>query len=273
MAWLRALRARNYSKATLGSYRQTGSQFIVWCHDHDLRLATVTHTDVQAWLDSRTLGPRAAYHYVSRLASFYRWCVLEEHLVRDPTLRVERPRLGRYLPRPADEPTVLTAMLQSEPRVALMIACGFYAGMRRGEIARLRAEDLLLNQDPPMVLVHGKGNKERLVPAHDALLLAVRLYGLPKSGFLFVGLDSGRPLNPGRVGALITEALDKVGDHTTPHQLRHLAATRWYAICHDIRLVQELLGHASPATTAVYTAFSNEDAIRVVTGRDEAEAV
>lgn len=277
--WIVSLRNRNYSKSTLSSYRQTGTQFIIWCHDNDLELGSITHTEVQAWLDSRSLGPRAKYHYTSRLASFYGWLVREELILRDPTLRVDRPRLGRYLPRPADPEQVQATMLAADPRTVAMIALGAFAGMRRGEIAKLRAEDLLLRTDPPSILVHGKGGKERLVPMHATVLFALKRAGIPKAGFMFLG-QSGRPLNPGRIGALITDALGELGEHTTTHQLRHLFATLCYADGHDIRLVQELLGHSSVATTSVYTAYSNEDAQRVVgrlqmgsQRRDEQQAV
>lgn len=268
-AWIRALQSRNFSANTLSTYRSSVTPFIIWCHDHDTTLAGATHADVLEWLESRHLGPRSSYSYTSRLATFYRWAVREEHLAKDPTLRVDRPRLGRLLPRPADQDLVRTAMGQADPRVALMLACGHYAGMRRFEIAKIRVEDLLLRNNPPMIMIHGKGGKDRTVPLHAALLLSLRRYGIPKSGYLFLGRDTGRPLTPGRVGALITRELDGIRDHTTPHQLRHGAGTRWYQDSHDLRLVQELLGHSSPNTTAGYTQYSNEDAIRVVTGETQ----
>jgi integrase/recombinase XerC len=258
------MRTRNFSKATVSGYRQTLTQYVVYLHDNELTLTTASHKDIEAWLESLALGPRAVNGYISRLSVLYAWLIREELATSNPTVRVDRPKVGRYLPRPADMDGVRRALLEAEPREAAMIACGVFAGMRRAEIANLRVEDLLLRRDPPSVLIHGKGDRDRLLPLHDALLLALRRHGLPAAGYVFLG-SAGRRLSPNRVGELMTGALS-IDEHVTPHQLRHLAGTTWYAMSHDIRLVQELLGHASPSTTAIYTAFSNEEARRVVTG-------
>lgn len=259
--WCRSMKSRNFSRATIASYRQNVGLFIGWTADHHIPLASVTAGDVVDWLDSRKLGPRARYAYISCVATFYRWAVREEHLPSDPTVRVDRPRLGRYLPRPAPLEPVLRAIEGAEPREALMIACGAFAGMRRAEIAVLRAEDFLLAHTPPMVLLHGKGGRERLVPLHDVILAALRRYGLPKTGWLFPS-PTGRGMTPSYVGKIMTAACEGI----SPHMLRHLFGTNGYAVCQDLRVVQELLGHASPSTTAIYTAFSPLVAAETVRG-------
>lgn len=260
--WCRSMKGRNFSKDTVTGYRRTVNLFLYWCADNGLDLGRARHGDIDRWLDSRPLGPRTRYAYISNLASFYGWLVREELLDLDPTVRVERPRLGRYLPRPAGLEAVTAAIATSPPRVAAMICCGLFGGMRRAEIARLRVEDLLLDKDPPLVLLHGKGGRERLVPLHDTTLAALRAYGLPKTGWIFPSPTTGRSLTPNYVGKLISAAFL---EHVTPHQLRHLFATLSYDRAGgDIRLVQELLGHASPATTAIYTAFSQPRAAQVV---------
>lgn len=264
--WCRSMKARNFSRATITCYRRTVGMFLIWSADRHIPLETVTPNDVVDWLDSRSLGPRTRYAYTSALATFYRWSVREEHLPVDPTLRVDRPRLGRYLPRPAPLEIVMRALDCGDLRVVLMIACGAFAGMRRAEIASVRVEDLLLANDPPMILLHGKGGRERLVPLHDEILSALRAYGIPKTGWLFPSPTTGRGITPNYVGNLITAALTEAGGHISPHQLRHLFGTNSYAVCSDLRVVQELLGHASPATTAIYTAFSPVIAAQTVKG-------
>jgi site-specific recombinase XerD len=194
-AWCHSMRSRNFSRATLSQYRQTVTRFLFWMVDHDLTVATVTHRDVVRWLDSCKVGPRSRYACTSVLASFYGYLVREEYVELDPTLRVDRPRLGRYLPRPAAHEQIRYALAHAEPRVAAMVALGAFAGMRRAEIAALRVEDLLLHREPPVILVHGKSNRERLVPLHPEILLALRRHGIPKTGWIFPSPPDG-PSHP-----------------------------------------------------------------------------
>jgi integrase/recombinase XerC len=262
--WCRSMKSRNFSKATLKNYRQTTTRFLIWTADRDLTVATMTHGDIVGWLDSCKLGPRARYANTSVLAMFYRWLVREELIDHDPTLKVDRPRLGRYLPRPAAGEQIRYAMAHAEPRVAAMIALGAFAGMRRSEITNLRVEDLLLSREPPVILVHGKGGRERLMPLHDAIWLALCRYGLPKAGWIFPSPTTGRALSAQYVGKLVTDELSTIDVHTSTHQLRHFFGTEVYRLSKDLRLTQELMGHANPANTAIYTAWSRDDAQAVV---------
>lgn len=262
--WCSALRGRNYARLTVGQYRRTVTSFERWSLQCGLTFATVSHVDVVRWLDSLSHAPCTRYAYISTLSSFYGWAIREEHLTFDPTVRVDRPRLGRRLPRPAATDDIAEALDGADTRTVAMVACGVFAGMRVSEIASLHTDSLLLTLEPPMVLLRGKGGRERLVPIHDALLAALRAHGLPDSGWVFPSPTTGHGLSSGHVGKLIGDGL--LG-RATPHQLRHWFATKTYEESGgDIRIVQELLGHASPATTAIYTAFSRPKAARVVRG-------
>lgn len=262
--WCASMKARNFSKKTLVAYRRTATVFLVWCVDNRLDYQKVDHRDIGRWLDSLAIQPKSRYVYISNLAAFYAWAVLEEHLDQNPTVRVRRPRLSRNLPRPAPTLTVHDALDAAEPRVVAMIALGAYEGMRVHEIAKARVEDLLLADDPPMVRISGKGDKERLVPLHDDVLAALAVYGIPRSGWLFPSPYSG-PLSPSYTGKLIAAALSGL-ERVTTHQLRHWFGTETYRFCRDIRVVQELMGHATPATTAIYTKFFPEDGAKAVRG-------
>lgn len=260
------MRARNLSHQTVRAYRTTLTAFALWCHDRNRLFRTVTYRDIQDWLESCDLAPKSSYTYTSRLASLYQWLIREEYLEHDPTVRVDRPKLGRGLPRPAETETVRQAMNDADPRAAAMIALGSFCGMRRFEIAELRVEDLFLRRDPPVIVVHGKGSRDRLLALNEEVLIALRRHGLPSAGYVFPGRSNGH-LSAHTVGNLIADALSLSADgRVTTHQLRHWFASEVYAATHDLRLTQEVLGHASPATTAVYAAFSNTDAQRAVTG-------
>jgi integrase/recombinase XerC len=201
----------------------------------------------------------------------YRWAKRFDHIDHDPTERLDAPitptspttdRRQRARRRPRDrEP--------ADQTVAIFAA---YAGLRAGEIARLRAEDILTHTDPPLLLVvDGKGGKQRLVPLHPGLAAVLATSDLPEHGYLFlrvteagpprtIGLRDTPHVPPQLVSMLANRHLKDRGAGATFHQLRHAFATRLYAACHDLRVTQETLGHSSPATTAGYAAWSPERA-------------
>ena len=124
-----------------------------------------------------------------------------------------------------------------------------------------RADDVLWDQR--LLHVVGKGRHERLVPMHDAVVDALTVHRVPRSGFVF-RRPHGGPWAPQHVSRRVSLYMADVGIEATAHQLRHWFGSRAYAACHDLRVVQELLGHQSPTTTAVYTAFSHTEAARAV---------
>ena len=126
-------------------------------------------------------------------------------------------------------------------------------GLRAAEIALIERTDILRGNGQPALLVHGKGDRERIVPLAPAVQASLDDDSLPMTGRLF-RMRNGQPVNAHYVSALCNRHLHKVGIAATLHQLRHRFGTQAYrASGHDIRQVQELLGHASPSTTAIYT--------------------
>ena len=124
-----------------------------------------------------------------------------------------------------------------------------------------RADDVLWDQR--LLHVVGKGRHERLVPMHPAVVEALALVRVPRSGPVF-RRPHGGPWNPHQVSRRVSVFMSDVGIEATAHQLRHWFGSRTYAACRDLRVVQELLGHQSPTTTAVYTAFSHAEAAAAV---------
>lgn len=110
----------------------------------------------------------------------------------------------------------------------------------------------------------GKGGKERIVPLSRQAESALRRYGLPCSGPVFSNMETGEPLTPASVSRMIAEQFRSVDSDATAHQCRHLFATMTYQKSLDLRLVQELLGHSDPSTTAIYAAFADSRAVEVV---------
>ena len=132
----------------------------------------------------------------------------------------------------------------------------------------LRRERVLDTADPPVLLVAAdatKGHRERIVPLSDFVVAELRTAGLPRGGWVFPRYDGGAgPNAPWVISHTANDHLRACGAQVTLHQLRHRFGTQAYRACHDLRTVQELLGHADPATTAGYAAYDRGAAAEVV---------
>jgi site-specific recombinase XerD len=266
--WCRELKARNLSQRTIGQRRW---QLISLATHTDLGYATAD--DVTAWLDTRRLTPRSWSGYLANVAAFYRWACKRGWVINDPTLMIDRPRLPRLLPRPIADADLAVAFDQvgDDDRMRLWLCLAATEGLRCMEIAGLWVDNVLLEADPPMLRILGKGTKERLIPISADTEGALRRYGIPRTGPLFPGRYHGRPLTPRTVSVYIATYLRSVGVDRTAHTLRHWFGTEIYRRTRDLRATQELMGHASPATTAGYTKFSPSvetvDAVRQLSVR------
>jgi len=224
-----------------------------------------TEDDLLGWLDSRhTVGAKSRYTDISHLACYFHWAVINDLIVRDPTARIIRPQVRRCLPRPIPTADLEYVISQaSAPQLHGMLMCAAYAGMRCAEISALDGGDVLDSHDPPLIVAHGKGGKDRTIPAHPDVLRALRRIGIPHRGPVFE--DDGVRVPPWRVSHRLREHMHDCGVDCSGHQLRHWFGTNVYEQSgHDLRLTQELLGHASPATTAIYTQWSRKQAALVV---------
>lgn len=203
------------------------------------------------------------------VVGFFRWYTASGLLEVSPATGLPSVRVPRRCPRPAPDSTVSRALAAASDRDRLMLLLAAAAGLRRGEIARVRVADVLDMPAGRELRVRGKGGHVRHVPlvgVVDRELLIERArrragghgsgyrYGstFPPTveGFLFPGADGGH-LSVDRVGRILARLL---GDGWTAHTLRHRFATRAYAAQRDLLAVRDLLGHSSVATTQIYTA-------------------
>lgn len=205
-------------------------------------------TDLAAWLTARGWSVETVRSHRSAVRSFYGWAHAAGLCETDPSRLLRKVPPARHRPRPAPEDAVLDALAAADDRVYLMVMLGARQGLRRGEIAVVHSDDVI-RQDAGVwsLLVHGKGGKDRLVPLLPDVARALR--DRP-AGWTFPSSRTGSHLTPHYVGLLITRVLPA---GLTPHQLRHRFASAAYQRTGDIRSVQELLGHASVATTQFYT--------------------
>lgn len=238
--------------------------FARWLDDHGRTLATATENDVQRFLDAKRIGARTRYGYLSTLGCFYRWARRAGYTLDDPTENIVRPKLRRTLPRPVSDGDLAMALQLAPPMMRRWLVLAAYAGMRCAEIAGLQRDDVLW--DAEVLHVVGKGGRERLVPMHPLVVDELRSWPMPRMNGPVFTRPQGGPWPPARLSRVASEYLHACGIDATMHQLRHWFGTRTYAATKDVRVVQELLGHSSPTTTAIYTAFSAADARRAVLG-------
>lgn len=190
---------------------------------------------------------RAVYQAVLR--SFFRWCVAEGHLDYDPATRLPRASAPRGVPRPVTDEDLQVILTHAAPRVRLWAIVAAYAGARCIEISRLDRQHIT----EQTLRLHGKGNRERMVPTHPMVWAAVA----PLPPGPIARTLHGRRASARYISNAGNDELRRLGLDCTMHQLRHWHATTAMAHGADLRTVQELLGHSSPATTAIYTAVSD----------------
>ena len=239
---------QNLSDGTLNRRRQILERIT-----EQIGLATATPEQIQRFLDDRDIGPRTRYHWISHLSAFYSWAVIEGFIDSDPTIRIQRPKLPRLLPRPIGSDDLGRALSSSTGVMHSWLLLASYGGFRCAEIARLNVEDI--NFGERLIRVHGKGDRERLVPMHPLIAEDLRSRSLPRSGPVFRRVRGTR-FPAAMVSREISVFLASLEIPATAHALRHWFGTAAYQNCKDLRVVQELLGHASVTATTLYTQWS-----------------
>lgn len=223
----------------------------------------VTAEDLARHLSRADWSPAYKRSGRTTMRLFYKWAARSGRVRTNPAEDLDPVRVGRALPRPTPTEAILEARKTADATTRLAIDIAMYAGLRIGEVVRLKMTDVLGDH----ILVNGKAGKQRLVPLHPELreTFAAERSRRAKSGidspWLFPSSRREDHLTAGGVGKHVSDAL---GPGWTAHTLRHRFATRAYQATTDLRAVQELLGHAKPETTAIYAAASDKALIRAV---------
>jgi integrase/recombinase XerD len=226
-----------------------------------------THGD-----DERPYRATSVARMLSSVRSFHRFLLRDGITTRDPATGVAQPKLPRQLPHPLTVEETRHLLEAPDPgtpvglRDRAILELLYGAGLRISELTALDVDDLDLEEGAVRVL--GKGGKEREVPlgrfareAVDAYLTRGRpaLAGASSRGALFLNARGGRLTRQSGNRLLSTHVRTAgIESRVTPHSLRHSFATHLLEGGADVRVVQELLGHASVATTQIYTLVTEE---------------
>lgn len=231
--------------------------------NHDL-LIVMPH-DIEEWIDRRDVSLRTRKTYLCLLAPFFAWLVKTGRRADNPVADIDRPRLARMLPRPIATADLRYAMGVAPARMRAWLCLAAFQGFRCYEIAGLRREGVVDASEPGVVIVEdGKGGQQRIVPLHAQTWAALAAVGLPRTGHVF--RLNGAPYDPSQVSRQISQFFAALDMEWTAHNLRHWFGTEVFRGCRDLRVTQEMMGHSSPNTTALYTAWSPEVADGVVRG-------
>jgi len=212
----------------------------------------------------RGLNPRSLQRRLSAIRTFYRYLRREKHVKRNPAEGLTSPKAAKRLPGnlDADRMARLLDIRGEGPLVArdrAILELLYSSGLRLAELVGLDLASLDLGDG--MVRVTGKGSKDRILPvgryAQEALstwLPARATLAPPEETALFVSRNGGR-LSPRSVQARVDHWARRQGIDTRvhPHLFRHSFASHLLESSHDLRGVQELLGHANISTTQIYT--------------------
>ena len=269
---------RGAAANTLDAYRRDLAAFQAFLVGRGCTRQDAAPEDIRAYLAGlAAAGVRAstAARRLSAIRQYYRFLFLEQRRADDPTVHVDAPKLAKRLPKLLGEEEV-TALIEAartrEPpdglRLTALLELFYATGMRVSELVSLPLS--AISADRSWLRVHGKGDKERLVPVGSAARRALDdwLEARPayvadpsRHRWLFPSRGASGHLTRQRVaqllkGLAVEAGIDPV--RLSPHVLRHAFASHLVAHGADLRAVQAMLGHADIATTQIYTHLQPE---------------
>ena len=278
--FIRALQGRNASVHTIKAYRTDLEEFSAYVGPQGW--SDIDHVLIRGYLSSlyeRGLSKTSVARALAALRSLYRWLAQEGVVDQNPAKLVATPKLPKKLPRVPTIEEVNTVLDEEMPdssafaerdRVILELLYG--CGIRNSELIGINLDDIRWSNE--IILVRGKGKKERYVPLGESAADAVRAY-LPRrqqvigdartsEKALLVNLRGSR-LTTRSVGRIVKQiAVSKgLSPDVHPHTLRHAFGTHMLEEGADLRAIQEMLGHERLATTQRYTQLTVKHVMEV----------
>ena len=262
------------------AYARDLKDYHEWLERHEITMESACRQDVEAYLvfcDAQGLAKSTRARRLSVIKQLYRFTFEEGWRSDNPAIQIKGPGRAKSLPKTLSEQEVecLLDAARSHGRSAedrlrntCLMELLYATGMRVTELVSLPVS--AARGDPRMLLIRGKGDKERMVPLsppartaltawivqHDQVQAAAKAKGIAPSRFLFASRGKLGHLTRHRFYMLIKELAVAGGvspAKVTPHTLRHAFATHLLANGADLRAIQTMLGHADVATTEIYT--------------------
>jgi len=241
---------RGYSSLTIRSYNDAIDEMLTFA-EMDASSVLLSINLMPLRLKISSLKAKSIAAKLSAIRSFVKYLRAQGKTVElrgDESIKVPKT-----LPKPITHEQVLHALQYAEPQAALAITLLYTMGLRISELTHLRLSDI----SEGWSRIHGKGSKERDIPMMDNIRTMVQEYQKINPSREYVFELKGEKLSENSLRYTIIKAFAKVGLKVTPHQLRHTYATELLNNGARIADVSELLGHASMATTQIYTKLGN----------------
>jgi tyrosine recombinase XerC len=246
-----------------------------WCSERDIEhWQDMDRNSVRAWLawmHREGYAPSSIARKLSALRALFRFLELRQELTANPLTLIKGPKQIKYLPAvlSVEQVELLLAQPDRDTPVGIrdlaLLEVLYASGVRVGELLAMKLADI--DWDGSSVRVHGKGNKDRIVLLGERAMLSLEIYIHEARPLLMNGREGephlflsrlGRPLSVRMFHVALRRYVGQAGleRRVTPHTLRHTFASHLLEGGADLRVVQELLGHASLATTQIYTHIS-----------------
>lgn len=279
MTWQQALNdyqqylkiERGLSSNSISNYSRDIRKLIDFIDTHSIAKSPITIGMVElqkfVYEVAKTINPRSQARLISGLKGLFNYLVFEDYRKDNPMDLIETPKIGRKLPDTLSEHEInqlIGAIDLSDPqgeRNRAILETLYGCGLRVSELVNLKLSDLFFNED--IILVTGKGNKQRFVPIGKVNKKYINLYNdhirklqkiaIGHEDFLFLN-RRGRQLTRAMVFEIIKRLAQKIGlqKKVSPHTFRHSFATHLLQNGADLRAIQQMLGHESITTTEVY---------------------
>ena len=265
---------RGYSDNTRDAYVTDVSKLLNALAAADIDPTKATVDDLRTFMgDLHDLGimPRSCARILSGIKNFYRYLRLEGIMETDPTELLESPSVGSRLPSvlSLEEIDALIAAMEDTPtgrRNRAIVETMYGCGLRVSELCALQISHIDFRN--AVMLIRGKGSKERLVPVNEVALTRIKNYVDPdRNDVPIVSVDAdtvflnsrGRHLSRVMIFYILRDAAARAGIRTplSPHTLRHSFATHLLEGGANLRSIQQMLGHESIATTQIYLHIEN----------------
>lgn len=267
---------KGLSENTVDAYMRDFDKLEAFSSEIDKPLTQLALKDFQLFLkeiNELVIAPSTQARILSGIKSFYKYLLLEEIIYEDPTDLLESPRIGRKLPsilsiQEIDQ--IIAAIDLSKPegqRNKAIIETLYSCGLRASELINLKISNLF--KEDEFIRIVGKGNKERFVPIGQKALIEIELYLSTDRTQLDIQAGNEDYVFLNRRGKKLTRVmiftivknlsiLARIHKDVSPHTFRHSFATHLMEGGANLRVIQQMLGHASILTTEIYTHLDNQ---------------
>ena len=267
---------KNYSVHSITAYKQNINEYLTFLNEQDFDVQTATHHQVRAYLASlmeRKLQARSINRCISSLKTFYKFLLREGILHDNPMLLVKMLKTPKNLPEIIQAESIIQLLETDDvfdnefegQRDRIIIELLFGTGIRRAELLHVSENDIDFLQRT--IRIFGKGSKERLVPITDTLAKSLNNYiqlkkdrEFEKTSDKLIVTNTGADAYETLIYRTVIDRLALISSKQkrSPHILRHSIATALLNNGAQLNDIKELLGHASLASTQIYTHNSVE---------------